>query len=53
MDDAIESGINLVIVDTDKKDELIGVYTFKNFNYFPPNASLDEKYLGGFNVLSA
>ena len=53
MDDAIESGISIMIVDTDKNDELVGAYTFKNFNYSPPNHFLDEKYLRGFNILSS
>lgn len=53
MDDAISSGISLAVVDIDKDDELIGVYTFKNFNYFPPSPLHDQKYLKGFTIVSA
>jgi len=53
MDDAIEGGVSLVIVDLANNEEVIGVYTFKNFNYVPDNPQLDEKYLRGFNLLSS
>lgn len=35
MDDAIQSGISIVVIDVANNEELVGVYTFKNFNYVP------------------